>query len=440
MKRTITILLLLLLAAAGWWGYQQYQAQQAATVAAEEAKALADASVIEEMIFASGKLEPVLWANLGPQAGGRVTKIYSEEGQWVTAGTLLLEVDNGMLASQVTIAEAAVAEAEAALAQVQAAASPADLAAGEAQVAGALAQVELASTQMTDVGSAVAEAEAALALSRAAYAELASHPTAAETVAGRAAVAQAEAAVRTAAAAYNRVKDEADVGARPESLAMMQATAGLEAANAQFAVTATGPTAQQLGVAAQEVAMAQVRVDSAGKKMAAAEAAVRAALAAYAGAVAALDKQQEPPGAEEVALAEAHVGAAQAGLAAAEAALAQTQVVAPFDGLVSTVAVRLGEQVTPGATVVTLGDTAAMEVRTTDLRETDVLRLSEGMTVEVSFDALPEQVFTGAVRRIAPMSTADKGSTNYTLAIDLVDAPASLRWGMTAFVNIRPVQ
>jgi len=221
---------------------------------------------------------------------------------------------------------------------------------------------------------------------------------------------------------------------------MMQATANLEAANAQLAVTATGPTAQQLDVAAQEVAMAQVRVDSARKKMAVAEASIRAALAAHAGAVAALDKQKEPPSAEAIAVAAARVAAAEAGLAATQAALAQTRVVAPFDGLVSTVAVRLGEQVAPGAAVVMLGDTTTMQVRTTDLRETDVLRLHEGMTVEVSFDALPEQVFAGAVRRIAPMSTADKGSTNYTLAIDLMDAPASLRWGMTAFVNIRPLQ
>jgi hypothetical protein len=35
------------------------------------------------------------------------------------------------------------------------------------------------------------------------------------------------------------------------------------------------------------------------------------------------------------------------------------------------------------------------------------------------------------------MSNTEKGSTNYKVEIELTELDPSLRWGMTAFVNIR---
>jgi hypothetical protein len=34
------------------------------------------------------------------------------------------------------------------------------------------------------------------------------------------------------------------------------------------------------------------------------------------------------------------------------------------------------------------------------------------------------------------MSSAEKGSTNYTVIVDVTDLDPALRWGMTAFANI----
>ncbi len=85
-----------------------------------------------------------------------------------------------------------------------------------------------------------------------------------------------------------------------------------------------------------------------------------------------------------------------------------------------------------------LGDTGRMHVETTDLRETDVVRVQVGMPVEVTFDAAPNRIFQGTVTQVAPVSSAEKGSTNYTVNVDVRDLDPALRWGMTAFVNIRP--
>ncbi|MFM7175193.1 MAG: biotin/lipoyl-binding protein, partial [Caldilinea sp.] len=124
-----------ILGAAGWWGYT-YSIQ---TQVAEEAERAAEAALQEEeqaqIIWASGKLTPVFWASLGPAAAGVVQTIHVTSGAWVEAGALLMELENGVLAGQVAMAEAAVQEAEAALARLAAAASEADVAAAEAAVA-----------------------------------------------------------------------------------------------------------------------------------------------------------------------------------------------------------------------------------------------------------------------------------------------------------------
>ena len=100
--------------------------------------------------------------------------------------------------------------------------------------------------------------------------------------------------------------------------------------------------------------------------------------------------------------------------------------------------VHAGEQVDPAEYAVLIGDTTQMRVETTDLRETDVVRVDVGMPVEVTFDALPNRIFQGIVTHVAPVSSAEKGSTNYTVRVEVTDLDPSLRWGMTAFVNIRP--
>lgn len=301
-----------------------------------------------------------------------------------------------------------------------------------------MAQVAVAASAMKEVQSSVEGARARVSTAQAQYGEVASHPTEAERLAARATIAQAEAALDNAQAAYNLVKGDPAIGAMPQSLTLQQATSALEVAKAQAAVTGQGPTAEQLAVAASAIREAQTAVAAAETQAAGAEANVRAALAQVASAQADLDRLVAGATAEDIAMAEARVESAQAAVESARAQLAQSQVVAPFAGQVGAVNVRLGELVEPGQYAILLGDTGAMVVETTDLRETDVVRVQVGMPVEVTFDALPERIFAGTVTHVAPVSSAVQGSTNYTVRVDVAELDSSLRWGMTAFVNIRP--
>lgn len=438
MKRWMVVLLVFaVVGGIAYWAYSQYQAQQAAQAEAEAAAAQ-EVGDLEQVIWASGRLQPVTWAGLAPAGGGSVAAIYVQEGERVDVGDLLLELDNSVLRSQVQVAEAALGEAQAALDKLLAPPAAADLAAAEAAVEAANAQVAIAAGQMQDVESAVAAAQVHVEMAQTQYAEVASHPTEAERLAARAAIAQAEAGVANAQAAYNLVKGDPAIGARPESLALSQATSALEVANAQAQVSAQGPTPEQLAVAATAIREAQTAVAAARERQSAAEANVRAALAQAASAQAALDKLRAGAAAEDIAMAQAHVQAAQAAVDSATAQLRQSQVFAPFAGEVGAVNVRLGELISPGAYAVLLGDTGQLHVETTDLRETDVVRIQVGMPVEVTFDALPDRSFAGMVTQVAPVSSAERGSTNYTVDVAVADLDPQLRWGMTAFVNIRP--
>jgi multidrug resistance efflux pump len=436
MRRIFIMLGILVLLGVGVWGYRQYQAQQAAELAVEQA-ALADVDDLENVIWASGKLEPVHWAGLSPAVTGIVSHIDVEDGAWVEPGTLLLTLDTAVAESQVTMAAAALAEAEAALAKVVAGATTAEIAAARAQVAAADANVALAAGQMLEIQAAIEAAQSAVSLAQRQYAELASHPTAAEQTAAAAQVAIAQAGVRQAQAAYNLVRGDPQLAARPEAMTLMQMTAALEAAQAEALLTAGGATAQQLAVAAGAIDAAQAQIGVVESRGPGAEANVKAAMAQRDSAQAALDRLLTGATAEDRAIAAAQVTSAAAAVASAQAQLAQHQLVAPFAGQIGAINVKLGELAAPGTFALQLGDTTAMHVVTTDLRETDVMRLQEGMAVEVTFDALPDVVFAGEIVQIAPVSTAAQGSTNYTVKVAVADLAESLRWGMTAFVNIR---
>jgi HlyD family secretion protein len=435
MKRSVIIILVLIAAGAGWWGYQNYFVPWRNQAAAPELPA-EDIDDLENVIWASGSLVPELWAGLSPETTGIVSHIYVAEGDWVEAGALLIDLQNQMVASEVARAEANVAESEAMLASLRAEATTAEVTAAEARVATAQAQVMLATGALIECEAAIAQAEAQVQIVNSQYAELASHPTATELTAAEAEIAVAEAAVAHAQAAFNVVRGDPQIGSRPESLALYSATAALEAAKAKADVVKQGATNEQLAVISSQIAAAEAAVAQARSQETGAEAAVLAALAEQASAEAALVQLHNGATAEAIAIAEAHLLSAQAALQSAKAQLRQSQILAPFAGQVAAINVRVGEMATPGQSALRLGDPQRMHIETTDLRETDVVRLQTGMVVEVTFDALPDQFFVGTITDIAPVSNAEKGSTNYTVHIDVAEIEPSLRWGMTAFVNI----
>jgi len=141
------------------------------------------------------------------------------------------------------------------------------------------------------------------------------------------------------------------------------------------------------------------------------------------------------PDPDDLAVAEARLANAQAQLDAAEAALNDLELRAPFEGNVSELFVHPSEWVNVGQPVLLLADISHLQVETTDLSEIDLAQLRIGDSVIVTFDALPDVVVRGIVKRIAPKA-AEGAGVNYPITIELSEIPGQLRWGMTAFVDI----
>lgn len=437
MRKWILAAVIVAAVVGGWYAYTRYSEAQKQSAAAAAAAVSNETDEMSNIIWASGKLQPREWAGLGPVVGGVVSDIHVAEGDSVKAGDLLLELDSAVLAAQVDIARGALAEASAARDRMTAGATDAEKAQAEAAVAEAQSAVQLAAGRLQEAQAAIDTAQAQVEIAQRQYAEAASHPTTDEATAAAARVAVAQSAVEQAQAAYNIVKGDPNIGALPQSGALRAATAALEAARAESASVTSGPSQESLGVLSAQIGAAQAGVEAAQSQLPSAEAAVQAALAQQASAQASLDDLLAGATAEDIASADAAVSSAEAAVASALANVQQARIRAPFAGEVGQVNVRKGEVITPGQQVILLGDTTNLHVQTTDLRENDVVRLHEGMPVEVTFDALPDAKFKGAIERIAPVSSAAQGSTNYTIDVSVDGLEPSLRWGMTAFVNIQ---
>jgi len=140
---------------------------------------------------------------------------------------------------------------------------------------------------------------------------------------------------------------------------------------------------------------------------------------------------------EDIAAAETEVVAAQAVLAGAQAALANTELRAPFAGIITIVDVSPGEVVSPmpDRAVMTLADLSHLRLETTDLSERDVAELAVGQPANIFVEALGLEI-EGRVAHIASQATIIGGDVVYRVVVELNEQPSALRWGMSADVTI----
>ena len=105
--------------------------------------------------------------------------------------------------------------------------------------------------------------------------------------------------------------------------------------------------------------------------------------------------------------ARAQAQVSQSRIQVSEAALSQTQLRAPFDGVVADIHGEVGEFVTPSPVgvatppAVNLYDMSCVYV-SAPIDEVDAPRIRVGLPARISLDAFPKTVFPGKVRRIAP--------------------------------------
>jgi len=140
----------------------------------------------------------------------------------------------------------------------------------------------------------------------------------------------------------------------------------------------------------------------------------------------------------DVAIAEAKVTSAQAALADAKATQLVVDLLAPIDGTVLKVNATVGEDVGT-ASIITVADLAKPMLQVY-LDETDFDKAIVGYDAEVTFDAYPDDLFTGKVVQVDPSLSSSMGASLVSLLVQLdpfsLDQPKRLPLGMSATVDV----
>ncbi len=366
--------------------------------AVSEETGLVVSQEIEEGVIAEAVIEPERWGELRFIVGGTVEEVLVEEGNEVAAGDLLVRLDPTAAALAVQEAESALAEAQAQLALVMAGPRAEEIAGAEAQLEAVRAALSQAMAQQDELAGGAIDADIAVA---------------------RAEVTAAQATQLAARDARDDIHDRSDERREKED-----ADYALYAANEALAA------AQAIFKAQQNMANARLHNAATTVEYVSAQESV---------SLAELELLKAGPTLEEIAVSETIAQQAEAALAMAQAALERTELRAPFSGTVTNVHTDVGETVAPGQTVVVLAMTDRLQARTVDLTELDVAQIAEGQPVAVTIDALPELALAGSVLEIALQAADYRGDVVYTVTIELPDvSDTSLRWGMTAMVEIEP--
>ncbi len=129
------------------------------------------------------------------------------------------------------------------------------------------------------------------------------------------------------------------------------------------------------------------------------------------------------------------IKAAQARVDSAQAAVDLALIGAPFNGTVTEVTGLVGDQVTPGTKAFRLDDLSRMQVDV-QVSEVDINRVQVGQPVGLTFDAIPDKAYNGKVVDVAQAGDVLQGAVNFTVTVELTDADAQVKPGMTAAVNI----
>jgi HlyD family secretion protein len=139
--------------------------------------------------------------------------------------------------------------------------------------------------------------------------------------------------------------------------------------------------------------------------------------------------------------------------------LRKTTYTAPIDGIISYIAVRVGENVVPGiqgtagSSILTISD---MSVVTAEVKvdETDITSVRNGQPVDVTIDAIPSKIFKGHVTEVGELAilrTSGEASMtqvtantqearDFKVVVTLDNPPDSLRPGLSATAKIQTAQ
>jgi HlyD family secretion protein len=365
-------------------------------------------------VSATGNIELVEQQSAVFKDAGIIAEVFVAEGDEVKVGDLLLALETDDLERAVRKAQLAVDVSRNKVEQLLEPTSEADIDSAWASLASA--KESLAELQAGPTETELAAAEASLAAAQAGYQELLDGLSEAELTQLSADLHKAYLALEQAQEAYNEVAYRDDIGRTQQAMDLQDATIDYDTAKAAYDIST------------------ETQIES----LEATKADLLAAEAQVASAQAALTELLNGPTEAEVREAELSIEQTLLDLEEAQASLEEAELRATLDGIVLSVDVEVGQKTNSDlSSALIIGDLTELELPVY-VAEVDINKVELGQPVSIAVDALPDQLFSGEVSRIAPISESDSGVVNYEVTVHLkdLDIEDGVRPGMTAVATI----
>jgi RND family efflux transporter MFP subunit len=307
--------------------------------------------VVKKLEF-TGRVSPVNEKALFFRTSGRIRQVLAKRNDPVTKDQLIADLEIDELERQQAAARLELERAQQRLAEAEAN-HLANIRRAEVNLE--LAQLALAAEQNRDFGPQRTQAELDLR--------------------------QAEVALKQAQEAYNAIAWRNDRGSTMEALNLEQATISFERARAAYDAAMQGLDQNKYAIATQQrqVELAQLSLEE-------------------------LQRGVDP-------LLKNDVDRAQLELERVTAAISDSQIAAPFDGKVLSIALTEGRPVEAFNEVVTVADPSELEIAA-ELQSTDMQDLAEGMPATMVLVSRPGETFEGEIRKLPYPYGSGGGSAN----------------------------
>jgi RND family efflux transporter MFP subunit len=138
----------------------------------------------------------------------------------------------------------------------------------------------------------------------------------------------------------------------------------------------------------------------------------------------------------EVPVQSAKIENYQATVSRLESKIGKYVLIAPFDGIITSKYVEVGEIVEGGESVFSVISNLPLQVETY-VPEINIIGINVGDKVKISFDAFgSEKLFEGVVSEVEPKETIKDGIVTYKVIVDLLVENPDLKPGMSANLKI----
>lgn len=448
----ISVGMILLILVGGYYAYDYFSADSVEVSETSQIQtSVARSGDLTVFASGAGQVVPTTEVNLGFDEAGTLAERLVKVGDQVQAGEVIARLETNQSEDEIALA---LAEAEL---NVLIAQQALDDIYDSVQIdtAQALLDVETAQQTLEDLlngdlrqaqaEQAVAEAQEAVSQAQRTYYGTRSTASSSTINAAYAELVLAEKKLKDQEAKFDDYvnKPDEDLGKANAQLKLSAAQAVYDNALRYYnAVTGTG-SELDLDLSAADLAAAQAKLAEAERdyerikdgatpgEISLAEANLALAETRYETLKAGVDPT-------EVALADANLANAQAKLAIAREDQAVVDLLAPLDGTIMSISASVGEAVGMNAIIV-MAD-LKQPVLEVYLDEADLDKVAVGFEVEVVFDSLPDDMFTGHVTEVSPslqtVSNVDAVLAWVQLDVESFSKPQSLPVGSNASVDV----